>query len=215
MFAHYNGRLNIAVPNRCGHTSMCDYFNLPYIDNPDLFKEWSNGPGVKVLVLRHPIARLNSSRNLFNFLFSEVREHYEQTSNIEECKSLLVQKFAKINAPSTDSNTDALLKHYVSHPTSRFDNLFIYYGHSQPYLVPNNNFDYNFKHIKFERLGEYINVQRVTTNTTSQDSFEFDDNNGFYSKDELLAEVDAYYDALANTEELSVEQWKNDTGIAQ
>lgn len=197
MFVHDNGTLNVLSENRCGNTSMYHYFDVPVysymVDRTriQLRSIWKQNPSEKIVVLRDPYQRCHSAINYhiaagfyqkFHAMIPKQREEHELYWQH--------QKLLILNMSSEEY---------------RFADV---RGHCQPYL--NHLIGFNFRYINFNRIGEYLNVQKGPITNTLDDTFspEFLD---YFDEDILKFEKFLYQEYLHRFEEISPEEWKEKT----
>ncbi len=97
--------------------------------------------------------------------------------------------------------------HKIFPPNEDFDyDLAVYYGHSIPYMSKIK--DQTFRIIRFEDLSLYIDkAPHIITNTTNRKLVNFKENI-YYTREDLLEEVDIYHSFLQNKTIITPEEWK-------
>lgn len=224
LFIHNPKNLLIGCKQRCGHTAMFTRYKIPVNNYQGGITTWINrDPGVqKTMVLRHPIERMHSAIGWYNKMFSEAIEAYDYAFSrfgkeeaITEACNILDQIYSKI--PENQKvfyNADGFVSRkltldYIAHGVVHRENIrksLIYQFHCDPYM--HHILDVDFKYIPFENLEDYLGTNRIGLllyeNNRSLDSFE---NNSFFTRDDLLKEVEHYEYLIQNKEKLSLEEW--------
>ena len=196
MFVHDNGKLNVLCENRCGNTSMYHYFDVPVysymVDKTriQLRSIWKQNPSEKIVVLRDPYQRCHSAMN-----YHKMAQFYK--------------KFQDMTPEQRREQTNVYLYHpeFLDMTYEQF-RLADIRGHCAPYLK--HLIGYNFRYIDFNRIGEYLNVQKGPITNTPDNTFseEFLD---FFQEDILKFENFLYAEYLHRFEEISPEEWKEKT----
>jgi hypothetical protein len=184
MLVHDNGNLNILAMEKCGHTAMWYYFDMPLIQK--YFVDWLQYESPKVVVLRHPMERVHSAITFTDKLF---REEEKAEAILEAVKF-----------------SDNFFEYYANNPDEIQE--YIFNRHCRPYMHILKNRD--FRIIKFEELAQYIPKilpGGIATNTTNRSIDPFPSNRWFTRKD-MLKEIELYESFLVNKEVITVEEWK-------
>lgn len=184
MLIHDNGNLNILAMEKCGHTAMWYYFDMPQIQK--YFVDWLEFKTPRVVVLRHPMERVHSAISFTDKLFREE----EKTEEI-----LAAVKFS-----------NNFFEYYDNNPSEIPE--YIFNRHCRPYMHILKN--RHFRIIKFEELSQYIPKilpGGIATNTTNRSVDPFPSNRWFTRKD-MLKEIELYESLLVNREVITIEEWK-------
>jgi|688.fasta_scaffold648619_2 hypothetical protein len=190
IFAHDNGNLNILSMPKCGHTAMWDYFDLLDIRQTRTFAHWLEGVSPKVVVLRHPAQRMHSSIAFYNEVWNTRSIEYQKTGKCFDFP--LMEFWSSLNSTDCEWEIEE----------------FIFNQHCRPYMHILKNRD--FRIIKFEELPQYIPTVLpggIATNTTDRSIDPFPLNRWFTRKD-MLKEIELYENLLVNREVITVEEWK-------
>jgi hypothetical protein len=194
MFVHDNGTLNVLSENRCGNTSMYHYFGIPEYSHmfhhtrEQLRSIWKQNPSEKIIVLRDPYQRCHSAIN------------YHNTSGF-------FKKFHSMN-PEQRQRHELFWQHRkildknLSYDEFRIEDV---RGHCVPYLK--HLIGYEFRYINFNRISEYLDVQKGPITNTFHDTFS-DEFLEFFDIDSLKFEKFLYQEYLQRFEEISPEEWK-------
>jgi hypothetical protein len=186
MFVHDNGNINVLAMEKCGHTAMWHYFDLLHLSQPRTFAHWLEYQSPKVVVLRHPIERVHSAMRFADKVFN----HPEKRQEILE----------------TVRFSDQFFEYYDNNPSEIPE--FVFNRHCRPYMHILKNRD--FRIIKFEDLSQYIPTVLpggIATNTTDRSIDPFPSNRWFTRKD-MLKEIELYENLLVNREVITAEEWK-------
>ena len=137
MFWIERNDIGIICNLRCGHTSFYKKFGMAKEDliydlDFSYLMDWFESVTTRVVVLRHPVQRMQSALRWNNFNRRN-SENCDETSPIWE----LVKEFTH------DDREEQLLRHYILHCNFYFDKI--------------KHLD--FKIIPFENLGEYLDVR--------------------------------------------------------
>lgn len=182
MLVHDNGKLNVLCANKCGHVAMTYYFGMQRPGYPT-FGDWLSLPSPKIVVIRHPVERMWAAINWYNGVFDSKIKEYERTGKTEHYYDI---------------------KPFLNDPYNV--ERYIFDEHCRPYLKIIKNRD--FRIIKFEELGKYIpKITRFETKTRNRDIEPFPPNR-YFNKTDMLHELEAYEEIIANREVISPEEWK-------
>lgn len=206
LFVHDNGNATVASALRSGHTAMYRFFNSPD-PRTNRLDVWKQATNQRVIVLRHPVERMNSSFEIYSISVEPVLAAMDGLPESE--KKAAAEAYIQ-SAPNIENVVIGTQLFDLIYPTdperivwSR--HFFIYQTHSQIYM--NQIKDVDFKYIDFSELDQYIPYNGMVTNTTnrSYDNFE---QNPFYTLEELEQEVVDYEWILANKQKITVQEWQ-------
>lgn len=189
MYVHANDKINVLSMTKCGHTAMAKYFSeSKKLGEPSInFDLWKQQTQNRVVVLRHPVERMHSAIGWYDKMYGQSIRKYDQTGIIDRHGPFELNKFIRSKDRDHDMQTA------------------IFYGHCLPYMHNLTNTD--FKIIKFEDLIKYIPYYSfIVTDTTNRDIDPFPENK-YFSKEDLLREIDLYNQFLER-DIITPEEWK-------
>jgi hypothetical protein len=184
MFVHDNGNLNVLAMEKCGHTAMWCYFDMPLMQK--YFADWLEYTSPRVVVLRHPMERVHSAMRFADKLFN----NGQKTKEIMEAVRF----------------TPEFFDYYDNNPSEISE--YVFNRHCRPYMHILKNRD--FRIIKFEELPQYIPTVLpggIATNTTDRNIDPFPSNRWFTRKD-MIKEIEIYENLVENREVITIQEWK-------
>lgn len=214
MLIHDNNKVSVLSNNRCGHQSMCDYFNLPKdiitkntdhslsvgeIERRQIHK-WAASTSKKVLVLRNPIERMWSGIRLYDMYVKPVIALYDaaKLKGIDRSDAINQFRFAGLFADEA----------------TRHENIqtIIFHCHCAPFLNEVVKATSDFYILDFNKLDEYIPVT-PRTNITNCDIRTLDNfiENDIFTKEDMENEYQTYLDIKNTKPEISPAEWKEST----
>lgn len=204
-----NDKIQVLVQTRCGHTNMFQYLGLSSEDfkEHDTLDNWVASPR-RVVVLRHPVERMNSAVQLYDTQIKFLIDLYHSQTDKPKFIESLYQK--------NPTYTDYFVKNFFNiDDRDEVREKINFLVHSFPYM--HHIVDYDFEIVKFENLKDYIpprgdpiynkDLDSGVTNQTNKVYAVFPENR-HYTEDDLLREVQLYESFIETKKELSVTDWR-------
>lgn len=184
MFIHDNGKLNVLSNKKCGHVAMTYYFGMERPENRS-FVDWISFPSPKVVVVRHPVERMHSAIRWNEIMFEERLKDYRETGEVDRFD---------------------LIEDIIHDHDGSMREEYVFYQHCRPYMKMFKNRD--FRIIKFEDLGKYIpKITDYDTRTRNRNIDPFPENR-YFSRQDLIQELEVYEEILQKKEVITPEEWK-------
>ena len=185
MLVHDNGNLNVLSMKKCGHVAMTYYFDM--IKPPTCnYIQWISNPSPKILVVRHPVERMHAAINWHRGVFETRLEEYYRTGTCDRMD--LIEDLIGYENPQP----------YIDE--------YIFNQHCRPYMHIFRNRD--FRIIMFENLSRYIpKITDLDTKTRNRNLDPFPINR-YFSRYDMLDEIQAYETILQTKEVITPEEWK-------
>lgn len=208
LFVHDNGNATVASALRSGHTAMYRFFNSPD-PRTNRLDVWKQATNQRVIVLRHPVERMNSSFEVYGLHVEPVLAAMQGLPESERkaAAEAYIQSTPDIENTVIGTQLFDLIYPTSDDPAKVFwsKQFFIFATHSQIYMDQIKDLD--FKYIDFSELDQYIPYGGKVTNTTDRSYDQFFPNL-FYTLEELEQEVTDYNWILANKQKITVQEWQ-------
>lgn len=207
IFVYNTGSFTIGSPLRSGHTAMYNFFGKPEpratsIDN------WIAATNQKVIVLRHPVERMNSSFEIYEMNMKPVIDVMDPLPYGQRQQAAIDFINSTDDIESVGLVDTPLMNLFFPEDPGKLEeakSFFIYRHHSQVYMHMIKDLD--FKYINFEELNQYIPMNGMITNTTDRSYDKFQEN-PHYTLEQLQQEEANYNWILQNKPKLTVAEWQ-------
>lgn len=203
MFIVYDtGKMAIMSQPRCGHTVLSQFLNATPEQTFYDINKWADSNN-RIIILRHPIQRLNSAIKTYDVSLGQTLKSYDQS----------LDKDAFIQELFPNQEWIAYIKRMIALPRREAWEFNVFKMHSMPYM----HFikDCDFRYIDFDKLesyfpkhGEHYLRRKISPMVNERSkTYEAFPENQYFTETEFNKEIALYYQFLDNKTELSVEEW--------
>lgn len=195
-------KMAIMSQPRCGHTVLSQFLNVTEEQTSYHLEKWANSPN-RIVILRHPIQRLNSAIKTYYISLGELLDSYDRS----EDKDQFIQSL------HPNPQWIEYVKRMIALPRLEAREFNIFKMHSMPYM--RHIKDYDFKFINFDKMETYFPKYSESYNQSkispilNERSYKINSFpiNQYFTEAEFNEEMDLYHQFLEQRTELTVDEW--------